>query len=153
MQIRGSRQLKTVEAWYEQGIAQNNSLPSYQRLKTMVMKFLVQNVRARNFEARNERTVTGTSAKNKSRGKSVSVVRKPRDFCQWKAKGNCTKGDARSFRHAESKRGSQRAHSLLLKKKKPQTKSEGRSASKRRALLGVSPSGRDIEDRARITFT
>ena len=63
MRIRESDQLQTALALYDQDINQKNMTPSYQRLKTMTKKFLDQKMRARNFEARNERTVTGTPAK------------------------------------------------------------------------------------------
>ena len=38
-----------------------------------------------------------------SKGKSASVERKQGEYYQWKAKGMCTKGDACSFRHDESR--------------------------------------------------
>ena len=71
--IRESDQLQTVLALYDQDTEENNLPPSYQKQKTMVKNFLDQKGRSRNFEARNERTVTGTPAKSKSKGKSVSV--------------------------------------------------------------------------------
>ena len=52
---------------YDQDILQKEVPPSYQRLKTTVKKFLDQKMRARNFEARNERTVRGTPAKAETR--------------------------------------------------------------------------------------
>ena len=75
MRIRESEQLKTALALYDQDINQKNMPPSYQRLKTMTKKFLDQKMRARNFEARNERTVTGTPAKTRSK-REVSQLRK-----------------------------------------------------------------------------
>ena len=56
------------------------------------------------FEARNERIETGVLVKT-GKEKNVSVERKQGDCYQWNAKGQCTKGDACSFRHDESKRG------------------------------------------------
>ena len=67
MRIRESDQLKTVVALYEQDIIQKNLPPSYERLRTMVRKFLDQMMGARKFEVRNERTVTGTPAKSRSK--------------------------------------------------------------------------------------
>ena len=73
MRIRKTVQLKTVLTLYEQDIEQNSMPPSYQKLKTMVKKFLDQKMRASNIEARNERTATGPPAKSKSKGKSVAL--------------------------------------------------------------------------------
>ena len=66
-QFRESDQLKTVLALYDLDILQKNLQPSCQRLQSMVKKFLDQKAKARNFEARNERTATGTPAKSRSR--------------------------------------------------------------------------------------
>ena len=49
--------LKPYLVLYEQEFEQNNLQPSYQKLKTMVKRCMDQKVRARNFEARNERIV------------------------------------------------------------------------------------------------
>ena len=79
MSFRKPDPLKTVWALYEQDVEQKNAHPSYQRLKTMVQKFLDQKMRARNLDARNERTVTGTMSTSRNKGKSVSVDRKQGD--------------------------------------------------------------------------
>ena len=60
---------------YDQDILQKDMPPSYQRLKTTVKKFLDHNMRALNFEARNERTMTKTPVRSRSTEKSVSVER------------------------------------------------------------------------------
>ena len=39
------------------------------------------------------------------KGKNVSVAKTSGDCYQWKPKGQCTKGNACSFRHDENKRG------------------------------------------------
>ena len=77
---------KTVLGSYDQENEQKGLEPNYQKLKTMVKKFLDQKVRIRNFEARNERTVTGTPAKSKGKGRSFSAERMQGDCYQWKAK-------------------------------------------------------------------
>ena len=74
---RESDPLKTVLALYDQDIGHQNMQPSEQRLKTMVKKSLGQKVRARNFEASNERTVTGAPAKCRSKGASPSGKNAP----------------------------------------------------------------------------
>ena len=89
-------QLKTVLALFEREYEQHLSHANYQKLKAMVKRCMDQMVRARNLEARNLKNETGVL---------VSVKRKKGEGCQWKAKGQCTKGDACSFRHDESKRG------------------------------------------------
>ena len=116
--IRESDQLKTVLALYEQDIIQKDMPPSFQRLKTMMKTTLEQKKGAR-IKARNERTVTETPAKSRSKGKSVSVRRKQGDCYQRKAKGKCTKDDSCSFRHDCSKR--EQVHVLPVPLQKPQT--------------------------------
>ena len=71
--MRGLISCKTVLAFEEQDIEQQNSQPSNQKLKTMVKRCMDQKkIRALNFEARNERIETGTQAKDKGKGKHVS---------------------------------------------------------------------------------
>ena len=72
MRIRDSEQLKTVLALYDRDIEQKDILPSYQKLKTMAMKFLHQKMRNRNLEVRDERTAAGTPAKSGSNGDSTN---------------------------------------------------------------------------------
>ena len=109
----------------------------------MVKKFLDQKVGARIFEARNERTVTGTSAKSRSKGKSVRVERKQGDCFLWKAKGKCTTGDSCTFRHDHSKRGaSTRSSPPSLKS---QTNNEGNNSSKGKPPRGSGPSGNRLQ--------
>ena len=53
-------------------------------------------IRTRNFKVRNERVETEVLIKTQT-GKMSAL--------NWKAKGQCSKGDARSFRHDDCKRG------------------------------------------------
>ena len=82
--------------FFEQAIDRRTHQPSYQRLKTMVKKFFLDQKKTwnRHCEATNERTVTGAPAKSRSEWKSVSVEREQEDCYHWKAKGKCMKGDA-----------------------------------------------------------
>ena len=73
MRICESNQLISVLAMYVKGIEQKDILPSYQRLKTIAKKFLNPKTGTRNFEARNQRTVTRAQATSRSTGKSVSA--------------------------------------------------------------------------------
>ena len=60
MRLRKCDQLKTVLAMYEQEVNPNLSKPpNYQELKFMVMRCMDQEIRARNFEATNDRIGTG----------------------------------------------------------------------------------------------
>ena len=117
-------QISSKQYWplNQQDIEQNNSLPSYQRFKTMVRTLLDQKVRARNFETSGQRR------------------KEARDCSQWEASGKRTQGDACSFPHDDSKLGKSTRSSSPAPK--TQTKSEGKSASKGRSLRGVSPSGK-----------
>ena len=115
----------------------------------MVKKFLDQKVRARNFEARNDRPATGTPATSRSKGKSVSVTRKQGDCCPWKAKGKGTEEDACSLRHDESKSGKLTRSSCATPKS--QTHNDGKSSSTGRPEAAVHLD-KKFEDRAMITL-
>ena len=136
LRIRESDQLKTVLELYDMEIHQKISMPNYQKLKTMVNRSFCQKLRLRNFNARNDRIETGTVVTNRrglsgiERGKGVGY--------QWKAKGQCSRGDQCTFWHD----GHERA--------KPTPKTDppsepptprGSSASRKRSLRGRSPSG------------
>ena len=71
-------------------IPQKISKPDYQKLKTMVKRCIDQKLRLRNFDARNERIETGAV---------VTSRRRQGVCCQWKAKGQRSRGDRCSFRH------------------------------------------------------
>ena len=59
MRVRESVQLQTVLALYDQEIDRDRAMPSYQRLKIVVRRYVDQMTRPRNFRARNERIETG----------------------------------------------------------------------------------------------
>ena len=83
---------------YEQENIRNNEQPSYSRLKTSVRRHIDQTSRTRNFRAQNkivERGAVTTSRK----GRKVSAMRKVEECYQWKAIGQCSKGDSGSFSH------------------------------------------------------
>ena len=69
----------------------------------MVKRSLDQKIRARNFEARNERIETGAVVKN--RRDQCGVARGLGECYQWRGEGQCSKGDNCSFRHEGPKRG------------------------------------------------
>ena len=83
-------------------IHQKKARPDYHRLKTMVKRTIEQNLRMKDFEARNGYHETNAVVKNqgtKQRGQRILG-----DCWQWKAKGQCSKGDNCSFRHDLNKR-------------------------------------------------
>ena len=80
---------------YDQEIDRNLAL-SYQRLKTMERRHIDWMKRTRNFRAWNERIETGVLVKSRKREK-VSVEMRVGECCQWKATGQCSRGDSHSF--------------------------------------------------------
>ena len=59
LRIRESDQLKTVLELYEMEIHQKISMPNYQKLRTMVKRNIDQELRLRNFDARENRDRRG----------------------------------------------------------------------------------------------
>ena len=103
LRIRVSEKLKTVLELYDLEIHEKKLGPDYHRLKTMVKRSIEQDLRNRNFGARNGNYERNAVVKNQ--------VTKPRvqrthgDCWQWKANGRqCSKGDNCSFRHDINKR-------------------------------------------------
>ena len=78
LRIRESEKLKTVLEIYKMEIHQKKAGPDYHRLKTMVKRSIEQNLRTKNFEARNGRFETSAVAKNqrvKQRGQEDGSLR------------------------------------------------------------------------------
>ena len=76
---------------------QKKAKSDYHRLKTMVKRSIEQNLRIKNFEARN-----GTYERNavvKNQGTKQRVQRILGECWQWESNGQCSNGDNRSFRH------------------------------------------------------
>ena len=84
-------------------IHQKKAGPDYHRLKTMVKRSIAQNLRMKNVEARNGNYETNAAVKNQSVKKNQRVKQREQrslgDCWQWKANGQCSKGDNSSFRH------------------------------------------------------
>ena len=99
LRIRESEKLKTVLELYNMEIHQKKAGSDYHRLKTMVKRSIEQNLRMKNFEARNGNYETNAVVKNQ-RVKQFTLG----DCWQWKANGQCSKGDNCSFRHDLNKR-------------------------------------------------
>ena len=78
-------------------IHQKKAGPDYHRLKTMVKRSIEQNLRMKNFEARNGNYETNAVVKNQ--GTKQRGQRALGECWQWKASGQCSEGDNCSFRH------------------------------------------------------
>ena len=118
-------------------IRQKKVGPDYHRLKTMVKRSIEQDIRIRNFEARN-----GNYEKNalvKNQGTKQRGQRTLGDCWQWKTKGQCSKKDNCSFRHDINKRAK-----LTQPNPSPSSfmQQNERNASRTRSPRGKSPSGR-----------
>ena len=138
LRIRESEKLKTVLELYDQEIYQKKAGPDYHRLKTMVKRSIDQDVRNRNFGARNGNYDRNAVVKNQ--GTKQRVQRILGDCWQWETNGQCSKGDNCSFRHdinERAKKQHSRIHLRIL--------SCSRMKEKRRepeVPEGKSPSGR-----------
>ena len=137
LRIRESEKLKTVLELYNVKIHQKKAGPDYHRLKTMVKRSFEQNLRIKNFEARNGNYERNAVVKNQ--GTKQREQRTLGDCWQWKANGQCVKGDNCSFRHDINKRGK-----VTPSNPSPNSfmQQNERNASRTRSPRGMSPSGR-----------
>ena len=119
-------------------IHQTRAGPDYHRLKTMVKRSIEQNLRIKNFEARNGNYERNAVVKNQ--GTKQREQRILGDCWQWEANGQCSKGDNCSFRHGINKRAK-----TTQPNPSPSLSSCGRMREMRRepeVPKGKSPSGR-----------
>ena len=137
LRIRESEELKTVLELDNMEIHQKKAGSHYHRFKTMVKRSIEQNLRMKNFEARNGNFETGAVVKNQ-RAKQREQ-RSLGDCWQWKANGQCSKGENCSFRHDINKRAK-----TTQPNPSPRfsTRQNGKNASRTRSPGGRSPSGR-----------
>ena len=137
LRIRESEKLKTVLELYNMEVHQKKAGPDYHRLKTMVKRSIEENLRMKNFEARNGNYETNAVVKNQ--GTKQRGQRTLGDCWQWKTNGQCSEGDNCSSRHDINKRAK-------LTKLNPSqssfTQQNERTASRTRSPRGKSPSGR-----------
>ena len=101
--IRESEKLKTVLELYDLETHQKKLGPDYHRLKAMVKRSIEQEIRNKNFGARNGNLEKNAGVKNQ--GTKHRVLRILGDCWQWQANGQCVKGSNCSFRHDINKRG------------------------------------------------
>ena len=99
---RDSEKLKTVLDLYDLEIHQNEIGPDYHRLETMVQRSIEQDIRKKNFGARNGNYESNAVVKNQ--GTKQRVQRILGDCWQWELNGQCSKGDNCSVRHDMNKR-------------------------------------------------
>ena len=95
LRIRESEKLKTVLELYNMEIHQKKAGLDCHILKTMVKRSIEQDLRNKNFEARNgnyERNAVVKNHGTKQRGQRTLG-----DCWQWKTNGQCSKGDNCSF--------------------------------------------------------
>ena len=78
-------------------IHQKKSKPDYNRLKTMAKRRIEQDLKTRNFEARNGRIESNMLVKKQREQRHV--LKGLGDCWQWKATRQCSKGNHCSFRH------------------------------------------------------
>ena len=137
LRIRQSEKLKTVLELYNMEIHQKKAGPDYHRLKTMVKRSIEQDIRNKNFGARNGNFETSAMVKNprtKQRGQRTLG-----DCWQWKANGQCSKGDSCSFRHDMNKRAKS---TQPTPSPRSSTQQNVENASRTRSPGGRSPSGK-----------
>ena len=94
--IRESEKLKTILELYNVEMHQKKAGPDYHRLQTMVKRSFEQNLRMKNFEARNGNYETNAVVKNQE-----TKLREERTLGDY---GQCSKGDNCSFHHDINKR-------------------------------------------------
>ena len=137
LRIRESEKLKTVLELYNMEIHQKKAGPDYHRLKTMVKRSIEQEIRNKNCGARNRNYERNAVVKNQE------VKQRERrslgDCWQWKANGQCSKGDNCSFRHDDNKRAK-----MTPPNPSPNAfmQQDERNASRTRSPRGRSPSGK-----------
>ena len=83
---------------YDQEVARNYGTPNCQQLKTAVGLHNDQMMRNRNFRVRSDVVERGSVTKSQ-KGNKAYVEMKVGEYFQWKAHGQCSKGDSCSFSH------------------------------------------------------
>ena len=122
---------------YDLEIHQKKLGPDYHRLKNMVKRSIEQDIRNKNFGARNgnyEKNVVVKNQGTKQRGQRILG-----DRWQWEFNGQCSKGDNCSFRHDINKRAKMAQPRIRLR---VLSCNRMRTASRTRSPRGKSPSGR-----------
>ena len=111
--------------------------PDYLRLKTMVKRSIEQSLTMKNFEAKNGNFETSAVVKN--HGVKQREQRSLGECWQWKANGQCSKGDNCSFRHDTNKRAKSTQPNPSATSS---TQQSVKNASRNRSPRGRSPCGK-----------
>ena len=135
--IRVSEKLKTVLELYNMEIHHQKAGLDYHRLKTMVKRIIEQDLRNKNFEARDGNYERNAVVKNQ--GTKQREQRSLGDCWQWEANGQCSKGDNCSFRRDMNKRA---ISTQPNPSPRSSTQQSVRNASRTRSPGGRSPSGK-----------
>ena len=138
LRIRKSEKRKTVLELYDMEIHQKKGGFGYHRLKTVVKRSIDQNWRMKNLEARNGNFETSLVVKNQTvkQREQISLG----DCWQWRADGQCSKGDNCSFRHDMNKHAKSTQPNLSPRSS---TQHRVKNASRTRSPRGRSPSGKN----------
>ena len=137
LRTREPEKLKTVLELYNMEFHQKKAGPDYHRLQTMVKRSIEQNLRIKNFDGQNGNYERNAVVKNQ--GTQQRGQRTLGDCWQWKANGQCSKGDNCSFRHDINKRAK-----MTQPNPSPSSfmRQNERNASRTRSPRGRSHSGR-----------
>ena len=120
--LQGSEQLQTVFAMYNQDLSRDRVAPSYQKLRRMVDNILIRRSGHAISKPGMELKQEYWSRANK-KGRNVSAKRKVGECFQWKANGQCSRGDSCRFYHGSH--SGQRAPSSSSTSRAP-TQTDGR---------------------------
>ena len=140
LRMRESEKLKNVLELYDLEIHQKTAGPDYHRLKTMVKRSIEHNLRHKNFGARYGNYETSAVVNNQ--GTKQREQRSQGDCWQWKANGQCSKGDNCSFRHDMNKRAKPTQPNPSPRSSTQQSVQKKKHREPRRSPRGRSPSGR-----------
>ena len=136
LRIRESEKLNTVLELYDLEIHQKKIGLDHHRLKTTVKRCIEQEIRNKNFGARNgnfERNAVVNNQGTKQRGQRILG-----DCWQWEANVWCSKGDTCSFRHDVNRRAKPTQPNPSPNSFMQQSE---RRTSRTRSPRGKSPSG------------
>ena len=102
LRIRESEKLRTILELYDLETHQKKLGPDYHRLKTMVKRSIEQDIRNKNFGARNGNYEKNAVVKNQETKQRVQRILG--DCWQWEFNGHCSRRDNCGFRHDINKR-------------------------------------------------
>ena len=128
---------------YEQEIIRNSEQPNNSKLEIAVRRHIDQQMRTRNFRARNE-TVERRALTKRPKGSKAVVESKVGACYQWKAIGQCSRGDSCSFSHADAPRkgcGQRQEEQTSSPTPEAKVQADGKLPSKSSGHRGETPSG------------